>query len=288
MQNKKLRGLILVKIVYILALLVGYATTLYFSEWSPLWKAAVGDVAATVVVFLFSHITRNASLYDPYWSVVPLWLVAYWLFEFGTSHLQVADWIMLFLVLAWATRLTLNWWTGWPGMHHQDWRYVDLKEKNGKLYWLVNLTGIHLFPTILVFMGCLPLYVIIEGTSPAISTPLMILAIFVTTGAVLLEGMADWQRRVRYRQPEGAVYSSGLWAVSRHPNYLGEILFWLGLYFGALAHGMQFYWTGIGALSMILLFVFISIPMMEERQMKKDGYSEYRKKVAVLIPGIRW
>lgn len=288
MQNKKLRGLILVKIVYIMALLAGYATTLYFDDWSPLWKAAIGDVAATIVVFLFSHVTRNASLYDPFWSVVPMWLVAYWLFEFGISHLHFADWIMIFLLVAWGSRLTLNWWTGWPGMHHQDWRYVDLKKQNGNLYWLVNLTGIHLFPTVLVFMGCLPMYAIIEGGSPQFSLGIMSIAIIITAGAIILEGVADWQRRTRFRQPEGAVYRSGLWSVSRHPNYLGEILFWVGLFVAALAHGTENYWTGIGALSMIILFVFISIPMMEKRQLIKDGYRQYQDEVAVLIPGIRW
>ena len=288
MQNKKLRGLLIVKLTYITALVVGYGSTLLFPELDVLWRAAIGDVAATLVVFLFSHFTRNASLYDPYWSVVPLWLIAYWLVELGISNLQITDWIIMFLVVAWSARLTLNWWTGWPGMHHEDWRYVDLREKNGKLYWLVNLSGIHLFPTALVFLGCLPLYAIISDSAADISMPLMILAIAVTAFAVWLEGMADWQRRTRFKHTGGPVYRKGLWAVSRHPNYLGEILFWVGLFIAAMAHSPEYYWTGLGALGMILLFVFISIPMMEKRQLPKEGYREYQREVAVLIPGIRW
>lgn len=116
----------------------------------------------------------------------------------------------------------------------------------------------------------------------------MTIAISVTLLAILLEGISDWQRRKRYKQPGGAVYRSGLWSISRHPNYLGEILFWVGLFIAALAHGYEYYWTGIGALAMILLFVFISIPMMEKRQLHKEGYRKYQQEVPVLLPRIKW
>ena len=44
---------------------------------------------------------------------------------------------------------------------------------------------------------------------------------------------------------------------------------------------------GIGFLGMVVLFVFISIPMMEKRQMQKEGYPAYRRKVYMLVPWFR-
>ena len=39
-------------------------------------------------------------------------------------------------------RLTSNWIRGWPGLHHEDWRFQNLRAKTGIFYPLVNLTGI--------------------------------------------------------------------------------------------------------------------------------------------------
>lgn len=83
---------------------------------------------------------------------------------------------------------------------------------------------------------------------------------------------------------------TGLWSISRHPNYLGEILMWWGIYIIYLtAAAGDSSWEMLllpaaGALANTCLFVFISIPMMEKRQIaNKPGYSEYRKKVRMLI-----
>jgi steroid 5-alpha reductase family enzyme len=79
--------------------------------------------------------------------------------------------------------------------------------------------------------------------------------------------------------------TSGLWGYSRHPNYFGELSFWWGLYLFALAAGQNSPWMIAGAISMTLLFVFISIPMMEKRMLeKKPDYKEVQKNISMLIP----
>lgn len=283
----KVKSTIIVKVVYLIAGIAGYASSLIFPELDLLWRSAIADVVATLVVFAFSHFTKNASLYDPYWSVIPIWLTAWWLIEMGTADLGIYDWLMLLMVFIWGMRLTWNWWSGWKGMSHQDWRYTDLKEKTGKLYPLVSLSGIHMFPTFLVFLGCLPIFYVIKNQAlihdiSHVQSSLSVLFIF---GAISLEAVADFQRRHWYRHKGGQVYRSGVWAWSRHPNYAGEILFWGGLYLYAFIEHHSLIWTGIGTVAMILLFKFISIPMMEKRQLKnKPEYADYRKSVSVLLP----
>lgn len=284
--RSKINGTILVKVVYIIAGVLGYASTLLVPDLDLLWRSAVADLVATVVVFLFSHFTGNSSLYDPYWSVIPMWLVVWYMIEFGVSGLSVYDWAMIGMVMFWGIRLTLNWWTGWTGMDHQDWRYTDLKNKTGKLYPLVNFSGIHLFPTVLVFLGCIPMYKIIEMQGEqTVSAGLAIGCILITFGAVVIEGVADYQRRIKYNHDGGQVYQSGVWSWSRHPNYFGEIMFWVGLFLYAYVTSGDLLWTGIGALAMIILFVGISIPMMEKRQLaNKPEYADYKRRVSSLIP----
>jgi len=157
------------------------------------------------------------------------------------------------------------------------------------MYWPVSFLGIHLFPTIMVFLGCLPLIPIVFSESPMIWTDF--LGFFVSLIAVEIERRADNQLR-RYKnnhnQTGNNVCEEGLWKYSRHPNYFGEITFWAGLFI--MAYGLNTSENliyGIGLLSMIVLFAFISIPMMEQRQMKKEGYADYRKKVSMLVPWFR-
>jgi len=119
----------------------------------------------------------------------------------------------------------------------------------------------------------------------------MVAAIF-TFSAIMIEWIAD-EQLIKFRKTSSgkSFMNTGLWAVSRHPNYLGEISFWGGLFLFAVAatglnhsNGM---WTIVGVISMVILFKFISISLMEKRNMeRKPGYQEYIKKVPALFPRI--
>jgi steroid 5-alpha reductase family enzyme len=83
----------------------------------------------------------------------------------------------------------------------------------------------------------------------------------------------------------GKTMDRGLWSLSRHPNYLGEILFWWGLYLFALSANPSLWWVIAGPAVITLMFLFISIPMIEKRMLiRKVNYKEYQKRVSMLIP----
>src|SRR5262249_35102122 len=155
-----------------------------------------------------------------------------------------------------------NWARGWPGLHHQDWRYDMLRETAKAPYWLVSLSGIHYFPTLIVFVGCLPLYpALAVGARPL--GPLDALAAAGAAGSIALEHVADEQLRAFNRQKQpGAICALGLWGWSRHPNYLGEIGFWWGLWLFALAADPAWGWTAVGAAAITVMFLAASIPML--------------------------
>ncbi len=85
--------------------------------------------------------------------------------------------------------------------------------------------------TILVFLGCLALWPNLSGSHTHL-TWLDIVAALVTLSVVLIEGTADIQMQRFRSRPEAATQGvpPGLWSLSRHPNYFGEVLFWWGLY----------------------------------------------------------
>jgi steroid 5-alpha reductase family enzyme len=270
---------------YVLALctavFVAYAT----GERHLVLIAFVADIAATLVIFSFARMYSNASFYDAYWSLAPIAIALYWaLGAAAESTLPERQAMVITLVAVWGIRLTWNWARGWRGMGHEDWRYADFRRRHGRRFWMVELGGIEMMPTLIVFLGCLSLYPALISADPL--GALDWIALVVTAGAVLLEAASDNQlRNFLATAKAGQIMDRGLWKYCRHPNYLGEVAFWWGLYLFALAANPGYWWCVAGPIAMTLLFVFISIPMMDKRNLeRRPGYAEHMKQVNAIIP----
>jgi steroid 5-alpha reductase family enzyme len=283
------RAFLIVIVAYILAGAVALGTGILFHAQSPIVIVGLADLVATIVVFIFSVITNNSSMYDPYWSVAPVFIALFWLLQPGSNGFANPRHVLIFvLVCLWAIRLTTNWATQWRGLSHQDWRYLDIQKQTGSMYWPVSFLGIHLMPTILVFLGSLALWPTLSDRTTHL-TWLDIVAALVTLTAVIIEGTADLQMRRFRSKPESAkqVIPPGLWSTSRHPNHFGEVLFWWGLYlFVPLAYP-NFWWAIVGPIAILLLFLGISIPIMERHLLTgHPTYPDYQRRVSRFFPWI--
>jgi steroid 5-alpha reductase family enzyme len=250
----------------------------------PLGSLIAADVVATVVVFAFSMRWDNGSVYDPYWSVVPPLIALYWIGE-ARAAVPLRQVMVATLVFLWGIRLTYNWARGWPGLHHEDWRYVDLCASGTMPKWAISLLGIHLFPTVMVLLGCLPMIPALASGRGAWGM-LDSVALVVTAGAILIELVADEQLRAfnRTKQP-GDIILHCLWACSRHPNYFGEIAFWWGLFLFGLSANPGYWWTILGAGAMTVMFKVASIPMLDRRSVeRRPGYAEHMRRVNAVVP----
>jgi steroid 5-alpha reductase family enzyme len=275
-----------VLLAYVLAVGAGAAWLYLGPDTAYLWlDGLIADIVATLVIFVFSRIHHNSSFYDAYWSVLPPLLALYWWSESSPNDLRAL--LVMIVIMAWAIRLTANWAHLFPGLHHEDWRYARLREgRSGATELLIDLFAIHLIPTLQVFLGMVPVYVAVTVAGRDVGW-LDWLALAVGLGAVLLELAADrqMQRFARDRQP-GQVMDRGLWGWSRHPNYLGEITFWLSLaLFGLAASPSDWWFVFVGAVAMVLLFLFASIPMMEQRSLqRRPTYQDVIDRVPMLFP----
>jgi steroid 5-alpha reductase family enzyme len=279
------RGFAIVTFAYLAALGVAAGVVLLLPGHGPLLQLAAADAAATVVVFAFSRIHDNSSVYDPYWSVAPPLIAAWLALGPGAGNpLGARALAILALVGAYAVRLTWNWTRGWAGLGHEDWRYADFRSKTGRAYWPVAFLAFHLFPTVMVYLGCLPLHAaLVEPAQPF--GALDVVAVVVTAAAIVIEGVADNQLRAyRRASPEGGICDVGLWRWSRHPNYFGEISFWVGLWLFGVAAGAP-WWAAVGVAAMVALFVGASIPMAEQRSLqRRPHYAEHQRRVSMLVP----
>lgn len=279
LKESRLFSFIVVAVVYILATVLAVVSFKFLTIENVYLKIFIVDVIATAFTFIFSLIFNNASVYDPYWSVQPIVIVV--ALALG-CEITLARLLPLIAICIWGIRLTANWAYTFKNLTHQDWRYSMLKEKTGVFYPLINFLGIHLFPTIVVYLCMLP--VIYTFTIEFNVNAGSIIFFAVSILATLLQGTADVQMHVFRKQAKGGFIRFGLWKYSRHPNYLGEILMWWGIALALVCAKPTVWHLCIGALVNNLMFLVVSIPMADKRQSKKQGFVEYKKATRILLP----
>ncbi len=114
----------------------------------------------------------------------------------------------------------------------------------------------------------------------------------VWTAGFAIEVVADNQKSAFRSDPanRNRFISTGLWSWSRHPNYFGEILLWVGIAIMAVPtlEGMR--WVAL--ISPVFVFVLLTrisgVPILERRAGKKWGddpeYRSYKSRTAILVP----
>ena len=283
MQNlikSKKGSLILVFFYYVISFYLAYliTKTTNLDGWLLI---LVWHITATLFVFLFSNIHKNSSIYDPFWHVAPIPIVFYIANQSPLPDLQLN--LVLSAFLFWALRLTYNWYLNWTNLDHEDFRYIDLKDNNRFIAFINDLFGIHLIPTLIVNVSLYPIY---EALMSSNLSNLIYIGFILIILAVVIQYISDTQMR-KFKSNEnnfGKTMKYGLWKYSRHPNYLGEVSFWFGIYIFALASGSTSIWLLACPMVMLALFVFISCPMMDNRSLKKrPDYKEYMDKTPQLI-----
>lgn len=342
--NKKIWSFFIVFAIYILAFLAGFLIyTVSKYKINILLITFIADIAATLIVWGAGLTFKNSSVYDPYWSVAPATIVPFWVI-IKKTELSSAVILMLAVLIIWAARLTLNWALRWKGLKHEDWRYLMLKDKSPRTWFLTNLVGINLMPTVIVFLALIPVYYSV-GFDGKINY-LIIIGFIVSAASVIIQTISDAQmdffRKSNLRNESNAGYNTvklsssesvifdsagasnntpersfggnsisginsrqndterkriypknsnidtGLWRHSRHPNYFGEVMFWWGLWIMQMGINPLKWITVAGPLVLVLLFVFVSIPMMERHVIEsKPDYKMYKKQVSMIVPWFR-
>jgi steroid 5-alpha reductase family enzyme len=282
--ERRVASFAFVAATYMLAIAAAWRV-FHQSGVSPIGALGLGFAAATGVTFVATLLTSNGSVFDAWWSVLPP--VAALFFQSlapgnAATPRQVA---IQAVVWFWGVRLTANWARGWHGLAHEDWRYLGLYAKSPLPRWAVQGLAVQGFPTLMVTAGCIALYPALalgDGAMRALDW----LALAVGIAAVALELAADEQMHAfALSKRLGDLMDRGLWRISRHPNYLGEIGFWTSLWLFAWSARPDYWWTVIGPIAMTTMFVLASIPMLDERSReRRPAYAEYQKRTPALLP----
>ncbi len=176
------------------------------------------------ILWISSLKTRRADFIDIYWG--PSFFFSFLLALVINNSFSVTEIICLFLITIWGFRLgiyllirNIN--------KTEDIRYVKIREARGDigLYLTAYLIQIILIPII-----SLPLISILN-TSIDLSFVHWV-GILIALSGILIETIADMQLS-KFKldlNNTNKVMDKGLWYYSRHPNYFGDSLFWVGYY----------------------------------------------------------
>ncbi len=200
------------------------------------------------------------------------------------SNRQLLNWTACLMVFIWAIRL------------------------GGFLLYRVNKVGKdsrfdktrnHFFKFLRfwVYQGLTVWILMIPVTAMSQSEPritvLSILGLAIWLTGLLIESFADYQKLVFTQNPnnKNKWIDIGLWRYSRHPNYFGEILIWIGIYL-LVCQSLSLLAAVIGLVSpvyIIVLLLFVSgIPILEKSADKKwqddETYIRYKQTTSILIP----
>ncbi|MCR5456778.1 MAG: DUF1295 domain-containing protein [Clostridiales bacterium] len=280
-MSKKTNGLLANVVLYILAFAIALIP---FCLIDNIFLAEAAFTAtATLVIYIVTCFVPDTSLYDPYWSVAPpvMLLIAMIKYNYWSTNAI----IILSAFLIWSTRLTGNWVITYKGLLHEDWRYKMYRDKCTPFgFAVINFVGLQFVPTIVVYAGMIGAFNLLgtDGFSPAVIPGITVMIL-----GVSLEFVSDRaiHRFLRENKGQNRTCDVSIWHYSRHPNYLGEMTFWTGVFISFACVLPDIWYFGLGFFLIILLFLTVSIPMMEKHNMeRRPDYEEYKARTSVLIP----
>ena len=279
-EESRARGLLIDVAAYIAAFAAGAVPFLRIDN--ILAATAAFTLTATIVLFVVSVFAGDVSVYDPYWSVAPFVIILANVLKYRLWNVNSA--ILLILIGIWALRLTSNWYVTYQGLGHEDWRYAMYRERySPPVFQLISFFGLQLVPTLVVYAGLVSAVFSIQRETFA---PLSVFGAIIMLAAVYLEFISDRaiHRFLREHPGEHRTCDISVWRYSRHPNYLGEMSFWAGMYLYFAALCPEIWYMGLGFLTIELLFLFVSIPMMEKHNAhRREDYAAYRARTSRLF-----
>jgi len=282
MKQNRIAGFAVITVIYVIASIIGIAVYFALPDMHIFWRIMIGDMTSTVFVFLTGVVLKNTSLYDPYWSVAPIVILTGLVIE--SRSLDAGTLLLLAAVWYWGVRLTCNWAHTFKNLATQDWRYDKFKTKFPRAFQLISFLGINMFPTEVVLLCLLPGIAFLQESA---FNGITLLGFAVCVFAATLQLISDIQMH-RFRRVNAgnrSIIRNGLWKHSRHPNYLGEIMMWWGVYIIMLSAAPHMWGLFVGPLVNTLMFLFISIPLADKRNHKvRDGFDEYVRETNSLLP----
>ena len=240
------------------------------------------------LVFFPSYFYKTEKFYDITGTVAYLSILlttAYLINLVNDEGILLRSIVSIIFVMIWAIRLGIFLFKRVIKVG-EDKRFEHAKKSFSKFLMFFNISALWVFLTIVNVLT------MIINNSDSVTDLFFIIGFTIVIIGFIIEVVADMQKR-KFRSNisnKGQFINSGLWSISRHPNYFGEMMIWVGMSFVTIPIliGWQFI-TLISPIFVIFLLTKVSgINLLEASANDKWGadknYQDYKDKTSVLIP----
>ncbi|KAJ5601379.1 hypothetical protein N7510_010913 [Penicillium lagena] len=283
---------------------------------NPFISAFALGTCLAALFFVAAEINRNYSQVDRFWSILPAVYnvhFAAWACLAGIRT-QTVDTIAV-ISLLWSARLTFNYWRkgGYKiGSEDYRWEIVRAKVNNKFVFMIFNLTFIAAAQSLLLLLITAPTYVMLVVAHTQGPESFEVPDLIFSRAAfffIIIEFFADQQQwnfhqaKLEYQNHarisdkykdqytpedlERGFVVSGLWSLSRHPNFVAEQAVWVTLYLWSCYRTENYLqWSGLGVVGYLLIFQGSTRLTESISAAKYPEYREYQARVGRFIP--RW
>ena len=241
-------------------------------------------LACTIALWAVSLQLKNASIIDIFWGLG--FVVSFWLTYIQAPHNNhIVPTLLGVLVTAWGLRLAIHILLRSFGKG-EDKRYAKFRTDNGPHWWWSSLFKVFLLQGLLIWLISAPISIMQASPNPIglLST----IGLFVWIIGFVFEAGSDWQL-MRFKSipaNKGKLLTTGLWKLSRHPNYFGDATQWWA--FWLISVTQTTWWTIFSPILITILLLKVSGVPITEKSMRREtsDYKDYIDTVPAFIPNI--
>jgi steroid 5-alpha reductase family enzyme len=246
-----------------------------------IFQIIVGISISYILLFLLSIFLKDNSIADIFWGIGFLQVAIHSLYlsgNYGTSKL-----IFNVIITLWALRIFGYILSKKISKKGEDPRYVKWRNE-WKFFYLRSFFQVYILQGFLLLIISIPIILINSSNISEIRIQ-TIIGLLIALFGLTYETIGDLQLKkfVKTKKPE-EIMTKGLWKYSRHPNYFGESVFWLGITIVALQISFI---TIISWILITLLLRFVSgVPLAEERYKNNKQFQTYKNKTPPMLPNL--
>jgi steroid 5-alpha reductase family enzyme len=267
--------------------------TLGFQAWGTeglLLPLAV-TFAYFTMIFVIATIITNNSIVDIGWGFG--FVIGAWTSLLTTASPNILAYLIVGFITFWGLRLSIRLFNRNVGKP-EDFRYAQWRKEWGKNVIVTAFFRVFMIQGLINFVVGSAAYSVIKFNAFAfegLQVVLVIVGLGLAVIGLAFEVIGDEQLRQHIQKKTRSLLQTGLWSITRHPNYFGEILIWNGIYIA----GLSLLVTGsvpliyylvlvLSPLVMSAVLIKISTPLLEKNMEKYEGWNEYAQRVPMIFP----
>lgn len=244
-----------------------------------MWEVIIILWLCYLVLFWISLKIKDNSIVDVFWWT---WFVLLaWILFFQSDINNIYSYIFLWVLSLWWLRITYYIWKRKLKFHEEDPRYAKWRNI-WKSFKIRSFFQVYLLQWILLLTISIPIILIFSNE--IIGNTLFYIWIILMLIWISYESIADYQvkKYLEWPHEKNMIFTWGLYRFSRHPNYLGESIFWLWV--SIISLQISILWM-LWFIVITFLLLFVSwVPMKEQSYKNKKNWKEYSKNTPKFIP----